>query len=312
MAEVKPIIIFSAIGMPSDFVVYKSLQGWRNDCQINVITSKKFAPFWEEHADKIILTRGNSRGFTILFIQKILRRSKLLMLLARRVGQLSLMSSVNYVLMPPHNSRHFYYRKALQGESTDRQAFLVDSRDLIFQVNPRIAAENAADSNRVILFDEGDYSFKDGREQKNGLSLANLNWALELLNHKTEEISTMLNERIVNSGCIFGPSGELQKFLKLSEKALLASNYSNTSLLDQASANFVAYCLKFPANIMRNGHVVLNMCGVIEGNVELRDGLFTYNNRIIPVVHQFDRYGIWEPETKFRFTKREYRIQAHS
>ena len=122
----------------------------------------------------------------------------------------------------------------------------------------------------------------------------------------------MLNERIVNSGCIFGPSGELQKFLKLSEETLLASNYSNISLLDQASANFVAYCLKFPANIMRNGHVVLNMCGVIEGDVELRDGLFTYNNQIIPVVHQFDRYGIWEPETKFRFTKREYRIQAHS
>ncbi len=307
----KPIIVFSAIGMPSDFVVYKSLQGWRNDCQINLITSKKFAPFWKEHADKIIITRVNSRGFPILFTQKILRRSKWLMSAVRRVGQLQAMSSFNSVLMPPHNSRHFYYRKALQGESFDRPVFLVDSRDLIFQVSPKAVAENISNSSGVILFDEGDYSFKDGREQKNGLSLANLNWALELLNHRTEKISGLLNERIINSGCIFGSSGELQKFLKLSEETLLASNYSNISLLDQASTNFVAYCLKFPTTVVRNGKIVLNMCGVIEEKVELRDGLFTYNNQIIPIVHQFDRYGVWEPETSFRFTKRDYRIQAH-
>ncbi len=307
----KPIIIFSAIGMPSDFVVYRSLQAWRNDCQINLITSKKFAPFWVEHVDKMVITRGNSRGTIVLFIQKILRRSKLLMSLVRRIGQHTAMSSLNHALMPPHNSRHFYYRKALKGENLDRPVFLVDSRDLIFQLNPRVIADSLIDEHCVVLFDEGDHSFKDGREQKNGLSAANLNWALELLNHKTEKISGLLNERIINSGCIFGPSGELHKFLKLSEETLLASNYSNISLLDQASVNFVAHCLEFPATVVRNGHVVLNMCGVIQGDVVLREGVFMHNDRVIPIVHQFDRYGVWEPGANFKFSKREYRIQAH-
>ena len=298
--------------MPSDFVVYKSLKVWRNDCQINLITSRKFAPFWAEHVDKLIITGVNPRGATVLFTQKILRRSKWLMALVRRVGQLSVMSPLSYALMPPHNSRHFYYRKALQGENLDRPAFLVDSRDLIFQVNPKVIANNLMNEHRVVLFDEGDFSFKDGREQKNGLSLANLNWALELLNHKTEKISGLLNERIINSGCIFGPSGELQKFLKLSEETLLASNYSNISLLDQASVNYVAHCLGIPVTIMRNGHVVLNMCGVIQEEVTLRDGVFINNDKVIPIVHQFDRYGIWDTETNFKFSKRHYRIQAHS
>lgn len=308
----KPIIIFSAIGMPSDFVVYKSLKRWRDDCQINLITSKKFAPYWEEHADKIITTRGNSRGFTVIFLQKIIRRSKWIMVLVRRIGQLKVMSSLNYVLMPPHNSRHFYYRQALQGEDLDRPVFLVDSRDLIFQVNPKEIAANIINPKGVVLFDEGDHSFKDGREQRNGLSVANLNWALELLNHQTEKISSLLNERIVNSGCIFGKSGNLMDFLRLSEKTLLASNYSNISLLDQASTNYVAHCLKSPTTISRNGEVVLNMCGVIDSDVGLRDGIFILNEKVIPIVHQFDRYGIWNPETKFKYTKREYRIQAHS
>lgn len=308
----KPIVIFSAIGMPSDYVVYKSLQPWRSECQINLITSKKFAPFWKDYADKIIITRGNSRGRTVISIQKILRRSKWLMSLVRVLGQTSVMSTLNFVLMPPHNSRHFYYRKALEGEDSSRPVFLVDSRDLIFQISPKIIAEAIANLPGVTLFDEGDHSFKDGREQKNGLSVANLNWALELLNHKTEKISQLLDRQIINSGCIFGPSGEIQEFLRLSEKTLLASNYSNISLLDQASVNYVAYGLSYPSTVLRNGEVVLNMCGIIRDELKLEEGVFYLGGRMIPIVHQFDRYGIWNPVNKFEFTKREYRIQSHS
>ncbi len=308
----KPIIIFSAIGMPTDFVVYKSLKKWREDCQINVITSKKYAPYWKEHADKIITTRGNSRGFTVTFIQKLIRRSKLLMVLIRRIGQLRIMSSFNYILMPPHNSRHFYYRKALLREDPERPIFLVDSRDLIFQISPKEIASSSSLTKGVVLFDEGEHSFKDGRQQKNGLSLANLNWALELLNHKTEKITNLLDKNIINSGCIFGISKDLQDFLKLSEHTLLASNYANTSLLDQASVNYVAYCLESNAKIMRNGEIVLNMCGVVDGDIELRSGIFIHNEKVVPIVHQFDRYGIWDSDVNFKFTKREYRIQSHS
>lgn len=308
----KPIIIFSAIGMPSDFVVYKSLKKWRDDCQINVITSKKYAPYWQEHADKIITTRGNSRGFTVTLIQKIIRRSNLLMVLIRRVGQLRIMSPFNYILMPPHNSRHFYYRKALLKEDPERPVFLVDSRDLIFQMSPKEIASNSLLAKGVVLFDEGEHSFKDGREQKNGFSLANLNWALELLNHKTEKIRNLLNRNIINSGCIFGISRDLQDFLKFSENTLLASNYANTSLLDQASVNYVAYCLESSPKIVRNGEIVLNMCGVVDDGVELRSGIFFHNEKVVPIVHQFDRYGIWDTELNFKFTKREYRIQSHS
>jgi len=222
------------------------------------------------------------------------------------------MSALNYVLMPPHNSRHFYYRKALKGEDSARPVFLVDSRDLIFQINPKVIAETIFKLPGVILFDEGNHSFKDGREQKNGLSVANLNWALELLNHKTERISQLLDRQIINSGCIFGRSGEIQEFLRLSEKALLASNYSNISLLDQASVNYVAYGLSYPSTVLRNGEVVLNMCGVISDELELKEGVFYSGGRMIPIVHQFDRYGIWNPINKFEFTKREYRIQSHS
>jgi hypothetical protein len=305
----KPVVIFSAVGDPSDFVVYKSLQIWRSECLIYVITSKKYAPLWQNHVDKILLTKSNSKGFLVTSTQKIIRRSNSIAKILRIILNTAKMSHISFTLMPPHNARHFYYKKALVGENPNSLVFLVDSRDLIFQESPKAIASKFGSINSVQLFDEGISSFKDGRNQLNGISLANLNWALELLNHKTERISQLLDKVIINSGCIIGTTSELIKFLKISEKTMLGSNYANISLLDQASVNFVAYCSGFPVNIFKNGDVVLNMCGIIESRVLEKNGKLFNGMNLIPIVHQFDRFGIWEIGTGFKFGKRQYEIQ---
>jgi hypothetical protein len=116
---------------------------------------------------------------------------------------------------------------------------------------------------------------------------------------------------IINSGCIMGRVEELRKFLAESCKLLSESLDSSYALLDQASINVLAYSTKnnFDIAIHKNGEIVLNMCGVVDERIDLIEGRLFMKNKLVPIIHQFDRFGIWDASSGLNFDKRQYRVQ---
>jgi hypothetical protein len=196
--------------------------------------------------------------------------------------------------------------------SSDDWVILVDSRDLIFQVSPEDVIRQLDTRTPIHLFLEDGRFFKNGSNQTNEKSPANWNWAAQLLNFELIKIKELEGTEIVNSGCLIGRVDELRNFLKKSCQLLSESLHSSYALLDQASVNVLAYSIenKFDLMLHRNGEIVLNMCGVIQGKVSLNEGRLFANNNVVPIVHQFDRFGTWDFKKGLEFDKREYKVQS--
>jgi hypothetical protein len=185
---------------------------------------------------------------------------------------------------------------------------LVDSRDLVFQIDPSEIAEQLVTQGDLHFFDEGQRSFKTGSRQFNCDSPANWNWARMLVNYDETKLKSMSQKWIINSGCITGKCYAVIEFLEKSCELLEKSRYCNTDFLDQASTNLVVYdqLITTPHKVHNNGEFVLNMCGKIERAVNLIDDQLKIDGIPIPIVHQFDRYGTWNSKTGFDLTKRDY------
>jgi hypothetical protein len=315
MKDKKPIlrthVVFSAVGEPESFSVFKSLKKIEEATNVVAITASNYVINWEQEGIQVQTAKFNSLASWKKFIRKFLIRSKALRIL---VNRFLLFRSDKYlpVLMPPHNARHFEYQRALENLHDDDWVFLVDSRDLVFQEAPSLVAAKLAEGGDLHVFDEGDVFFKTGELQLNGLSSANWNWAQQLRNFQTEDLLALKSESILNSGCIAGRVKNLKVLMNLSCDALSRSQWSNFALLDQASLNFVAYCTELRADITfnRNGDPVLNMCGVTSGRSEIRSGELFLNEVKVPIVHQFDRFGSWDDNKGFCFNKRKYEVQV--
>jgi hypothetical protein len=280
---------------------------------VHVITSKKFFGLWRDLGYEVQIARFNSTSRVRVLLRKFLLRSILL----RKSLKFFITKTKTknpQIMMPPHNARHFEYVKALRKLPSDDWAILVDSRDLIFQIRPEEIVERLGSETPIHLFLEDGKFFKDGSDQTNDHSPANWNWAAQLVNNSPKDLYSLVGANIVNSGCIAGRVKELVVFFEQSCQLLTNSLHSSYALLDQAAANVLAYSQNTSANIRLhcNGEVVLNMCGVIEEKVEIVDGKLLRAEEVIPIVHQFDRFGTWNPEIGFIFDKREYSVQKFS
>jgi hypothetical protein len=100
----------------------------------------------------------------------------------------------------------------------------------------------------------------------------------------------------------------------LTETTILISksNFGIYALLDQAALNAVAYQnndIKSIVNINKNGEIVLNMCGIIESSVEVLNGKIKLEKFVMPIVHQFDRFGHYSSEDGLVLNRRIYALQ---
>lgn len=303
-------VIFSSIKAPSQTIVQESLINLHDLSLIRVITSKTFYKLWQELGCGVQVAQFNSTSKYRIILRKFFSRSNILRH-SLRILLTTILKNSRQILMPPHNARHFEYVEALKKLPEDDWAILVDSRDLIFQVSPQQVINHIDIDKPIHLFLEDGKFFKDGSNQTNDESPANWNWASQLLNNKTEKLSKLLGTDIINSGCIAGRAGDLVLFFEKSCSLLTDSLYSSFSLLDQAATNVLAYddSLQSKIQLHKNGKVVLNMCGVVEGEVEIIDGKLLISGDTVPIVHQFDRFGTWSTSHGFVFDKREYRVQ---
>lgn len=306
-----PYVIFSSIKHPQQTMVQKSLKDFHPPLNTITITSSNFRASWKEITPVILIARFNSVSLSRRIIRALMRRSTSMRHIFRYLS-ISLLKNQRHILMQPHNARHFEYVKALEMLDKKSWAILVDSRDLVFQVSPREIIKNLDNSKKLHLFLEDGSHFKDGSPLLNNHSISNWNWAAQLRNYNYPEIDFLKETKIVNSGCIIGRVSELITFLEESCNLLSNSLHSSYSLLDQAAVNYLAYGEKFTSQVElhANGEIVLNMCGVIPDVVEINKGILYRKKQVIPIVHQFDRFGSWDILTGFTFHKREYKVQT--
>jgi hypothetical protein len=215
-------------------------------------------------------------------------------------------------IVVPHNLRHFLALEMLQKMDPEDYVFLVDSRDLIFQESPTEIVKKIVEIDMIQLFDEGDYYFRNGVDQDFASSSANREWLTQLLNGRKELESFELKSRIINSGCISGKAKDVAKLLIETTHLISKSNFGIAALLDQAALNAVAYQsirIKKLVCINKNGNLVLNMCGIVKGPVELLNGKIQYKSVTIPIVHQFDRFGHYSSDAGLVLSRRDYKVQ---
>jgi hypothetical protein len=306
-------VIFSSIDVPEHTIVQESLDKFAPATKSFVITSQRFKDKWSQKNATPIIARFNSTSAWRRNLRKLLLRNIWICRILRIMTNNILRENPHF-LMPPHTARHFEYFKILKEMDDNAWAILVDSRDLVFQVAPEEVIENLKHQPGVHLFLEDKYFFKDGSPQKNHLSPANWNWALQVMNLNSNDVSHLIDTDIVNAGCILGRVKDLREFFTETCRLLQNSNFSSFALLDQAAVNLVAYSedFTFRKYIHKNGEVVLNMCGVVDGELSFDQAMLQIGNSTVPIVHQFDRFGLWTSERGFEFSKREYKVQKPS
>lgn len=307
----KVFVLFSAISDPCDSTVQNSLLELHSTVDTIVITSKKHEVAWKELVSRVEVARFSSTKQINRFIKALLNRSTIIRKIFNHVMS-TVFSNYRWAFMPPHNARHFESLKVIQKLPDEAWVFLVDSRDLIFQVDPRTIVEGLSKFGELHFFDERERNFKSDLKQINVASPANWNWAKMLLNYDTKKLDHLAHNWIINSGCIIGIKDAIIEFLENSCECLSKSLYSTTDLLDQASTNYVAYQQELGCRyrVHANGEVVLNMCGKIGGEVEIFETKLYLRNELIPIVHQFDRFGTWNLENGFSLSKRDYNFKG--
>jgi hypothetical protein len=303
-------VIFSAVRDPKETCVQNSLLGLIDPNSIKVITSTKYAQSWLDYGCNVQEAIFDSTSKSRIIARKFLLRSGLLRRISRALIR-KLKRDFQGVLMPPHNARHFEYVQALKSMNSSDWALLVDSRDLVFQVSPREILNLVNTQVPIHFFLEDGKFFKDGKNQTNGNSLANWNWAFQVLNGDTRVLAKLQDTMIVNSGCILGRVGDLLEILEESCALLANSLFSSFALLDQASLNVIAYTYELGSKVElhQNGEIVLNMCGVVADPVTIKDGRLLIRGKAVPILHQFDRFGSWNGSVGLVCDKREYRVQ---
>lgn len=299
-------IIFSAFGKASNFPILESIQEYKN---INIIclTSRAYKKSWQSMGIATYHTFLNPMSKLSKLFRYLIRNK---IMLSKQVSKVILNHKIlRDTVVVPHNLRHFLSLEVISELNPEDFVFLVDARDLIFQVSPIIIAQKLDTKDVVHLFDEGVSYFRNNLPQDFINSKSNFKWVQQLLNYPDKNNFDLKNT-VINSGCIVGRAKNLAKFL--TETTTLISNSKNgiESLLDQAALNVVVY-REFPNKgtyvVNKNGKIVLNMCGIIDEEVEIENGKIQLNAQIIPIIHQFDRFGTYSPPFGIKLSRRKYK-----
>ena len=300
-------IVFSAFGKASNFPILQSIQGCK-DINIICLTSRAYKKSWQSKGITTYYTFLNPMSKLSRLFRHIIRNN---IVLSKQISKVILNHKIlRNTLVVPHNLRHFLALEVIDGLNPEDFVFLVDSRDLIFQVSPITIARKLDTKDVVHLFDEGVSYFRNNLPQDFINSKSNFEWVQQLLNYPDKTNIFDLKNTVINSGCIVGRVKNLTNLL--TETTTLISNSKNgiESLLDQAALNVVVY-MEFPKEstyvVNKNGKIVLNMCGIINEDVEIENGKIQLNAQIIPIIHQFDRFGTYSPPYGIKISRRKYK-----
>lgn len=213
-------------------------------------------------------------------------------------------------LMIPHNLRHFFYQKILSQLPDNDFVFIVDSRDLIFQESALKVSQRLSKESELHFFDEREVYFKNGKLQLIKDSATTLYW-LSLVEFDEEDFEVPIREEwILNGGCFAGRVALMREYNNKVCTIIEDSHYRFDEILDQVATILPAYSKTFRAksSYHKNGEFVLNMCGVPKGDFKIKDGRCYFNNHLIPIVHQFDRFGTYDPSQGITLSKRPFNI----
>lgn len=301
-------VIFSSFGKAHHSPVLQSLEQF-SEFSVTCLTSRVYRKSWRLRGVETHHTIFNPMSKSSKVLRFLLRKRLLLIIffLPKLIFEFKFLRNIFVV---PHNLRHFLALEVLRKIDPEDYVFLVDSRDLIFQVSPIDIARLLDTENKTNLFDEGPNYFRNNLPQDFIHSKANYEWLQKLLNYPKDFGLFDLESPIVNSGCMAGKAKDLISVLSLTTDLISKSRYGVESLLDQAALNVVAYGTNNSGNLFtinKNGSVVLNMCGVVNEKVEIVNGKLMLNGAVIPIVHQFDRFGIYSIEKGLILNRRKYK-----
>ena len=299
-------VIFSAFGKATDYPILQSLKN-RGDLKIICITARIYKRGWK---NKSILTHDTFFNPMSKFSRIVRHFIRYDSIKSEKITKFILKTRFfRNIFVIPHNLRHFLALEVLKKIEPNDYVFLVDARDLIFQTSPVDIAEKLSTSNTVELHDEGKVYWRNGLTQNFHFSKVNLEWVNQLLNFSTVPITFDMSNTIINAGCISGHSRNLITILEHTSNLLSSSQYGIATILDQAAVNVAAYNkpeFRSLFHINDNGSTVLNMCGIVDAGFSLVNGNILLNNLIVPIIHQFDRYGSYSSKNGLKMDRRDY------
>jgi len=300
-------IVFTAFGKASNFPILESIKEFK-DINTICLTSRATKKYWQSAGITTYHTFFNPMSKLSRLFRYIIRNN---IWLSKHVSKVIFNHKIlRDTVVVPHNLRHFLSLEVISGLNPEDFVFLTDARDLVFQVSPITIAKRLVADDVVHLFDEGVSYFRNNLPQDFINSKSNFEWIQQLLNYPDSLNNFDLKNPIINSGCIAGRVKNLTRLL--TETTILMSNskYGLGSILDQAAVNIAVY--KEVPNVStylvnKNGKIVLNMCGIINEDVGIENGKIHFNAKVIPIIHQFDRFGTYSSPFGLRLSRRKYK-----
>jgi hypothetical protein len=302
-------IIFSAFGKPSDFPVLQSIEKYSGIFPI-CLTSRSYGESWRTKGVETHQTFFNPMSKLSKIFRFLIRKRLFLInyFLPKFILNFRFLRNIFVV---PHNLRHFLALEVLNKIDPEDYVFLVDSRDLIFQSSPIDIVRILDTEDKIHVFDEGLNYFRNNLPQNFIYSKANFEWVQKLLNCPKDFSLFDLKNSVINSGCIAGSAKNIRKLLSLTTALISQSRYGVEALLDQAALNVAVYGNHISDSYFKvnaNGTIVLNMCGVIKESTKIVNGKLLVDNKLTPIVHQFDRFGIYSVEDELVLNRRNYQL----
>lgn len=186
----------------------------------------------------------------------------------------------------PIAGRWMTYHTFLKVNSCYRMVMTSDVRDVVFQASPF----DDLDSSKLHVFEQTGIYY--GQPHKQNIDDE---WFNNVYGKKAFE--EMLGKSTLCAGTILGGNHLMMKLIEL---MVLEVQNHRRKIIDQASFNKVINHQFSSNQIVRHNlksGPVLTLCGDHEGNWEIRDDRVMVDDRLVPVIHMYDRI----PETQKLF-----------
>ncbi|HEY9668385.1 MAG TPA: hypothetical protein V6C91_16370 [Coleofasciculaceae cyanobacterium] len=176
----------------------------------------------------------------------------------------------------PQSGRFLVYQDFLSANPTYRCVLLSDSRDVIFQDNPFAHV----DPNILHVFEQ-DRSMLYGGDNLDS------KWLADVMGN--DVLEAIRGKQTICSGTIIGSPSILLQYLALMEKEILSHKYRP---IDQPMHNKVVYLDWSPELLASHSNLsglIFTIAETSESDYEIKDNQVLINNKVVPVLHQYDR-----------------------
>lgn len=183
---------------------------------------------------------------------------------------------ITSIWIHPQSGRFFVYQDFLSANPTYRCVLLSDSRDVVFQDNPF----PLVDPNVLNVFEQD-------RAMPYGGDNLDTKWIADVMGN--DVLDAVKGKQTLCSGTIIGSPAILLKYLAFMEKEILSHKYRP---VDQPMHNKVVY-LDWPAELLASHSnqecLIFTIAETSESDYEINDNQVLINNKVVPVLHQYDR-----------------------